>query len=186
LGGPCRWKTTTNGFEVEHVPTMAHDPRLRGRRVRYAASIHGDEARVERLSADGHREDEVWRRLSGAGSSPLAGAWESGGEGQQWLYLATAGHFAVMREASGRAMTAHDELSDADIAAVMRGFGANAGARLETRVSFDHWPMIATTSPGPIDCRKHETFRIAKLESDKCDTALKLDGTDATEWRRLG
>jgi hypothetical protein len=74
---------------------------------------------------------------------------------------------------------------DAEIAALMQGFGANAGARIETRVSFDHWPMIAITNPGPIDCRKHETFRITKLESDTFKAALELDASDATEWRRL-
>ena len=61
----------------------------------------------------------------------------------------------------------------------------NAGTRIETRVSFDHWPMIATINPGAIDCRKHETFRITRLESDTFEAVLKLDASDATEWRRL-
>jgi hypothetical protein len=45
--------------------------------------------------------------------------------------------------------------------------------------------MIATTNPGPIDCGKHETFRIIKLESDRFEAALKLDASDAADWRRL-
>jgi hypothetical protein len=185
LGGPCTWSATRGGFEVEHVPTMAHDPRLSGRRFRSTASIEGDAARVQRVDAEGHREDEVWRRLSGPGSSPLAGAWESGGEGERWLYLVTAGHFGVMREAPGRVFPARGELSDAEVAALRQGSGANAGARVETRVSFDHWPMIATSNPGPIDCRKHETFRIIKLGPDTFEAALALDASDAAEWRRL-
>jgi hypothetical protein len=33
--------------------------------------------------------------------------------------------------------------------------------------------------------RKHETFRMTKLEGDTFEAALELDASDATEWRRL-
>ena len=184
-GGSCRWRTVSDGFEVEHIPTMSHDPKVSGRAFRYSVLIDGDVARVKRTGNDGRSEDEVWRRLSGAGSSPLAGAWESESDGQRWLYLVTAGHFGVMRQKQNRVISTDVELSDREIAEIARETSANAGARLETGVSFDHWPMITTGTPGTIDCRKHETFRIVAIENSVFVAALKLDATDATEWRRL-
>lgn len=42
---------------------------------------------------------------------------------------------------------------------------ANAGARLETRRTFDHWPMIAQVAG--YEVRKHETFRIESVAEDR-------------------
>jgi hypothetical protein len=143
--------------------------------------VSGDEARAGR-----NGRNEIWRRLSGAGSSPLSGAWESAGPGERWLYLSSAGHFAVARESLDRPLPAHDgRLSDNEVAGLVQGFGANAGARIETRVSFDHWPMVATTNPGAMDCRKHETFRLHRVEGDRFEAGFAPDGSDSVEWRRL-
>jgi len=91
VGGKCELRAAGLGFEVEHTPTIVQDPRDRGKTSIYSMQISGDEARVGRQGSG-----EVWRRLSGAGSSPLAGAWESVGPNERWLYLVSAGHFAVM------------------------------------------------------------------------------------------
>lgn len=182
VGGICKWRAEGKHLTAEHTPSFVQDPRERGRVVNYTIEFKGEQAHV-RLPD----REEIWRRLSGGGVSPMAGAWTSGGLREEWLYLTSAGHYAVMRESSRRSLPAHDEvLSDEEVLSLAHGFSFNAGARLETRASFDHWPMVSMTNPGAIDCRKHETFCIADLSRDCFVAGFQGEGIEAEEWRRLG
>lgn len=90
-------------------------------------------------------------------------------------------HASAERQAS---MSNLDELSDAEIVALAHGFGANAGARIETRGTFEHWPMIAST-PG-YEVRKHEAFRLERVGRDEFAATLPLLDLPVGEWRRVG
>jgi hypothetical protein len=127
----------------------------------------------------------VWRRLSGRGSSPLAGAWESVGVRDRWLYLVSAGHYAIVREDLQRPLPKRgDALSDEEVLEICDGFGANAGACLVSSSSFDHWPMVSSNQAG-FEARKHETFLLKIVEPNRLVLSLSADGSNASEWKRL-
>lgn len=161
--GTCTWRPDRAGWNVEHHPEAAGGglPPLDTLRQ---AKLDGHEATV------GH---ERWRRLSGAGSTPLAGAWRQEHPGEQWLYLVTAGHYAVARINLDREASTTDRI------------GANAGARVEGSRSFDHWPFITTSGVGAMDARKHETFRLTELTDNAFSAGFANDGADAVEWQRI-
>lgn len=184
-GGPCDWETAEGQWEAEQRIEMASDPRLEGTTVRGTFEFDGDRCRCQRTLPDGMRLDEIWRRLSGAGTSPLAGAWETRGPAERWFYLVTAGHYGVMRVAHGRPRTPAqgEHFSDAEMYALWNAFGANAGARVETERTFDHWPMVAQV-PG-YEVRKHETFRIESIEKDRFVASFPPDGEPGEPWRRV-
>ena len=140
---------------------------------------------VVRALADGTENQEEWRRLSGPGTTALSGAWESRDAEGRWLYLVTAGHYGVMRASSDRprAPAQGDAFSDAETFALFEGFGANAGARVETAATFDHWPMIAQVAG--YEVRKHETFRIKLVEPERCLLTIPPDEDPGEGWRRL-
>jgi len=161
--GTCAWRQSPGGWRVEHRPDdtgggMHPLPTVR------PATLEGDIATVG---------GERWRRLSGGGSSPLAGAWRQDQSGERWTYLVTAGHYAVVRSALDRGPSDKDRV------------GANAGARVEAGRSFDHWPFITTNGVGSMDGRKHETFRVTHVESESFSAGFASDGSDAVPWRRL-
>jgi len=108
------------------------------------------------------------------GTTPLAGAWRSGEPDNPWLYVVTAGHYGVMSTNADRPRRpAHgDEFSDSEVLAPWEGFGINAGARLETGRSFDHWPMLGNLAG--YEVRKHETFVIDSVEHDRFTAILPL------------
>ena len=75
----------------------------------------------------------------------------------------------------------HD-FTDEEVLALWAGFGANAGARLETDKTFDHWPMLAQVTG--YEVRKHETFCIEDVHSDRF-TALLPPLEEGEVWHRL-
>jgi hypothetical protein len=186
-GGRCSWQATADGWRGEHEVVTAADPRRRGTRFRMTSTFASDESRVEVTDPNGTVAAEVWRRLSGTGSSALAGAWrQSTSATDRWWYLVTAGHYAVAREDLERPMPPADApLSDEQVLALAEGFGANAGAILATSRSLDHWPMISSNAAG-FEARKHETFRVHRLEQDRLILGFRADGSDASSWMRLG
>ena len=72
-----------------------------------------------------------------------------------------------MRVASSgpRTPSNREEFSDAELYVLLKGFGAHAGARLETRRTFDHWAMIGYIAGG--EERKHPTFRIDSAKENE-------------------
>lgn len=186
IAGDSTWQEQDGQWSAESMITMASDPRLEGSMVRHILEIDGDTCRSESTRQDGSSAIETWRRLSGAGSTPLAGAWESGGPEDLWMYLVTAGHYGVIRTSSNRPRVPAngDDFDDDEIFALWEGFGANAGARLETAGSFDHWPMLSQVAGYEI--RKHQTFRLITVEDHRF-VAVLPPYEDADEgWRRIG
>jgi hypothetical protein len=146
--------------------------------------IDGDHAKCEKAFHGGHVQ-ERWRRLSGTGATPLAGAWRSGEPEAPWLHV-TAGHYGVMSTTSHRPQRpAHgDEWSDSEVMALWEGFGVNAGARLETDRTFDHWPMLGDLAGHEV--RKHETSRVGEVHPNASPppsrpTKIAKSGIGSTE-----
>jgi hypothetical protein len=173
-----------DAFVVDHRPELAVDPRHLSGRYRLRFRLEGDEAATE--SADGDTGDDGrWRRLSGRGSSPLAGAWESVGEGERFVYLVTAGHYGVMRvEHHGVDTAAAGPNSDAGAARLFEARSLNAGAHLLASRTFDHWPMFASTAGYEI--RKHPTFWLKRIAIDEFEMSFGPDDEASGVWRRLG
>jgi hypothetical protein len=184
--GDSTWQGEHGRWKAESIITMAGDPRLEGTMVRHELEIDGELARCERSMEDGTSVTETWRRLSGAGTSPLAGAWGSGDQDELWVYLVTGGHYGVIRTSSERPRgpARGNEFSDDEMFALWEGFGANCGARLETERSFDHWPMLGQVAGYEI--RKHETFRLITVEDDRFVAVLPPYEEPGEGWRRIG
>jgi hypothetical protein len=184
--GDSTWQEDDGRWTGESLTTMASDPRLEGTMVRYVLEINGDVCRCEKTMEGGGSVTETWRRLSGAGGTPLAGAWESGDPDDLWMYLVTAGHYGVIRTSSARPRTPADgvDFSDDELFTIWEGFGANAGARLETAGSFDHWPMLAQVAG--YEVRKHETFQLVTVEPDRFEANLPPYEEVDDGWRRIG
>lgn len=184
--GDSTWQERQGRWTAESVITMAGDPRLEGTMARHVLEVDGDICRCERTREDGTAMTETWRRLSGAGSTPFAGAWENADPDNLWMYLVTAGHYGVIRTGSARPRVPAegDDFSDDEIFALWEGFGANCGARLETEGSFDHWPMLGQVAGYEI--RKHETFKIVEVEPDRFVATLPPYEDPDEGWRRIG
>jgi hypothetical protein len=183
VAGPVTWTDADGRWRYRLTVTIASDPRLEGGTEHLDLSFDGDHALCER-TVDGVRIEERWRRLSRSGVSPLAGAWRSGEQDDLWIYVITAGHYGVMNANSNRPQrpTQDDEWSDSEVLGLWEGFGVNAGARLETERTFDHWPMLGNLAG--YEVRKHETFRIGAVESDRF-TAFLPPFKESQEWRRV-
>lgn len=184
--GDTTWQEGKGRLVGESVITMASDPRVEGTMVRHVLEIDGDFTRCEKEMENGSSTTESWRRLSGSGTSPLAGAWESGDPNDLWMYLVTQGHYGVIRTSFDRPRTPTDgdDFSDDEVFALWEGFGANCGARLETEASFDHWPMLGQVAGYEI--RKHQTFRLTHVEADRFLAYLPPYEETGEEWRRIG
>lgn len=184
--GDTTWQEESDRLVAESLITMASDPRLEGTMVRHILDVDGDFCRCQRTMEDGSSVTESWRRLSGSGTTPLAGAWESGDTDDLWMYLVTQGHYGVIRTSSDRPRMPADgvDFGDDEVFALWEGFGANAGARLETDGSFDHWPMLAQVAGYEI--RKHETFRLITVEDDRFVAILPPYEKPDEGWRRIG
>jgi hypothetical protein len=98
--------------------------------------------------------------------------------------MVTAGHYGILRIMSGRPKSPSQgkEFSDTEMYSIWEKFGANAGARLETRSTFDHWPMIAQVAG--YEVRKHETFRIKSIEANNFVASIPPEG-ELEVWRRI-
>jgi len=165
---------------------MANDPRLEATTIQSSLEFDGDRCLCHRNLPEGKRHTTTWRRLSGAGTSDLSGGWETEGRDERWMYLVTAGHYGVMRVGAARPRTpSHGkEFSDEEIFALSEGFGANAGARLETSLTFDHWPMIGNGASG-YEAQKHPTFRIDSHEKDRIVLSIPLWVETGEAWHRI-
>lgn len=186
FAGRCNWRKRDGSWLADESITMASDPRLEGSTIQSSLEIDGDSCLCHRNLPEGKQHPTTWRRLSRAGTSDLAGAWESEGHDERWMYLVTAGHYAVMRVEAARPTTpSHGkEFSHDEVYALSEGFGANAGARLETSRTFDHWPMIASGAPG-YEARKHPTFRIESHEKDRIVISIPLKAETGETWHRI-
>jgi len=165
--GRYDWKQAGDSLQLDQTITMASDPRLEGSSTRWTASIDDDVCTRRIALIGGEDGSETLQRLSGAGKSPLAGTWETGTANDRWMYLVTAGHYGIIRAESGRPTHPKNgqEFNDTEMYAIWEKFGANAGARLEAKATFDHWPMIAQVAG--YEVRKHETFRIESIEPNR-------------------
>ncbi len=177
-------RATRHGSDIHHELTMAGDPRTEGSTLTWSMTIDGDRASVEASMPDGSKSHETWRRLSGAGTQPLAGAWECQTATDRWLWLVAAGHYGIIREDNERASVPEGNLTDDQILVLARGYGANAGAQISTAQSFDNWPMVGANAAG-FEARKHETFRIVSAVDNLLVLSLFPDGSAATEWHRI-
>ncbi len=183
--GQCNWREERGGWRVEQDILMASDPRFEGHTIQSKLDIDGDQCRRKGTLPKSEELTETWRRLSGAGASPLSGAWETRAGEDWWIYLATAGHYGVMRVASSRPRTPsnREEFSDAELYVLLKGFGAHAGARLETRRTFDHWAMIGYIAGG--EERKHPTFRIDSVKENEVVFSIPHRVERSEVWRRI-
>ena len=185
LAGRMGWQQDGDAFIVEHHPEMSVQPALDGQRYRMRLRIQGDTALAEPLD-DSLRAPARWRRLSGRGSSALAGAWESADpDGERWLYTVTAGHYGVMRSDRGEAAPAHGgQLTDEEAANLFTSRSMNAGAHLLGSRTFDHWPMFAST--GGYGAGKHPTFYLKELNPDDFVMTFDPRDEDGARWVRRG
>jgi hypothetical protein len=183
IAGTGEWEHVDGCWRGEHSITMASDPRLEGGKAQFELRIDGDHAVCRKTTRNPHVR-ERWRRLSGTGTNRLAGAWRSGEPSAPWLYVVTAGHYGVMNTNSGRPQSpAHgDEWSDSEVLVLWAGFGVNAGARLETDRTFDHWPMLGNLAG--YEVRKHETFYVEDVRPDRF-TSFLPPFEEGQEWRRV-
>ena len=115
----------------------------------------------------------------------MAGAWERKAGDDWWIYLATAGHYGVMRVASGRPKTPSNEreFSEVEEYALLKGFGGHVGARLETRRTFDHWAMIGYLAGG--EERKHPTFRLESVKENEDTFSIPHRVESPQVWHRI-
>lgn len=191
--GRCSWEETDRGWKVWHRIQLAGDPRLEGVAFEREFMFDRDFCRCKAsFGPNGHHQrrlgaplKETWRRLSPGGRTPLSGAWQCENQDELWIYLVTAGHYGVMRANIDRPKApAHgDEFSDAEVLALAQAFSANAGARLETDSSFEHWPMIASTAG--FEVRKHETFHLEQIEPHRFTATLPPYEGAGDEWHRI-
>ncbi len=183
LAGGATWREDGDGFLVEHHPEMSVQPALDGRPYRTRLRIEGDRAFAEPLD-DSLRAPARWRRLSGRGSLPLAGAWRSeDAEGQLWLYTVTAGHYGVMRSDIGEAAPPHGrQPTDEEAANLFTSRSMNAGSHLLGSQTFDHWPMFASTAG--YGAGKHPTFYLKELNRDDFVMTFDPRDDDGTRWFR--
>lgn len=183
LAGRAVWHEDGDGFIVEHLPEMSVQPALDGQSYRMRLRIDGETAFAQPLD-DPLRLPGQWRRLSGRGSSPLAGAWASvDADGQRWLYTVTAGHYGVMRSDAGEATPAErGQPTDAEAARLFTSRSMNAGAHLLGARTFDHWPMFASTAG--YGARKHPTFYLKELDADSFVMTFDPRDEDGTRWLR--
>lgn len=184
--GICSWRETGDGWAGEHTVQMSPDPRDHGRKFEYTATVEDGHVTMTGLRPDGAPFTETWRTLSGPGSSPLAGAWESADQEECWMLLVTAGHYGVVRENLHRPkLSSEGELSDEEVLAICDAHGSNAGAIVVTATSFDNHPFVATNSAG-YDAAKHPSFYLASVEADRLRVGFRDDGADASPWTRIG
>ena len=179
------WTAEDDGdrLVVTHRPEFAVDPRMEGNAYEHTVLINGDTAEIRRGSAGGGGPTLRWRRLSGRGSSPLAGAWQTGDETDRWSYLVTAGHYGVMRaDLSVLADWPRDaEPSDPEAAAFFEARSLNAGAHLLARRTVDHWPMYGSTTA--YEMRKHPTFYLPSISADEIQMSFGPDDEPGRWWR---
>lgn len=183
VAGYTTWQEDGDAFVVEHHPEMSVQPALVGQPYRMRLRIEGDAAIAEPLG-DRLRVPGQWRRLSGRGSSPLAGAWASEDpDGERWLYIVTAGHYGVMRSDNGKAAPEHGgPITDEEAATLVTSRSMNAGAHLLGSRTFDHWPMFASTSG--YSAGKHPTFYLKELNADDFVMTFDPSDEDGTRWSR--
>ena len=184
--GRCDWRKRDDHWVAEESIMMATDPRLEGTNVKNELDMDGDQCLRRKFLANGTQVQETWRRLSKGGTSRLAGAWESEGPENRWIYLVTAGHYGVVRESLDRQRTpSHGkEFTDDELYTLSKGCSGNAGAHLETSRTFDHWPMISNGAPG-FEARKHPTFHIESLERDRLVFSIPLRVETNETWHRI-
>jgi hypothetical protein len=183
--GTCAWRSVDGGWVGEHEISMAPDPRDTGSSSTLRATIDGTQADVV-IESGGAPTRETWRRLSGPGSSPLAGAWGATGERDRWMFLVTEGHYGVVRQDLERRMPAAGEaLGDDELLRISDGFGSNAGAIVVTATSFDNHPFLSSNAAG-YEALKHPTFKIVSADEERIVIGLRADGSDASPWGRLG
>jgi hypothetical protein len=164
--GQCSWRQAEDGWQVAHEPIVASHPTRLSSGPRRLVS----EGSEFLLVSSGGSEPERWRRLTGAGNSPLSGVWESGEPSGRWLYLTTAGHYGVLYADQTTDPTPHT-------------FSANMGARLETDHSFDHWPMLSQTFG--YDTQKHMSFKLETVEPNAFVSSIPTTSYPPDHWRRL-
>ncbi|MDQ3879835.1 MAG: lipocalin-like domain-containing protein [Chloroflexota bacterium] len=170
---------------VSHEPDIAVDPRMEATRYEHAVELDGDTATAHVLSSDGTRGEQYrWRRLSGRGSSPLAGGWETGDEMDRWMYLVTAAHYGVMRADLSVLADWPRTLSPSDdeAAAFFAARSLNAGAHLLAAKTMDHWPMYGSTTG--YEMRKHPTFWLPEIGRDEFLMSFAPED-DAGRWWRV-
>lgn len=149
IAGPVTWNGDSATVHIE----LACDPAVQGTNVTYSFSGDGDIVACE-VSGTGGTVSERWRRLSGHGESPMCGAWQGGTETHPWWYICTAGHYAIVHGERQRDPLPDNATQMSD--PLWLDFGANAGARVETSTSFDHWPMLGQLAG--YESTKHPTF----------------------------
>lgn len=180
VAGRSHWQPADGGWLGQHRIEMAANPALLGQDFRRMLHMS-----VESATIDSDGRQETWRRLSAAGGTPLCGAWQTENLLGNWLYLACEGHYAVMRSEASRPAPQGDwaKLTAEQLLRLAESFGANAGARLETGGSFDHWPMIGQVAG--YDVRKHETFKLEEVQAGRFEASLPPLDFPPDQWTRL-
>ena len=184
VGGWCSWTESDDGWDAEHRIDMARDPRLEGESFHRTMKFEGNHGVfVSSIKNEGSTE-EKWRKLSGPGTTPLSGAWKVESEKERWMSIVTSAHYGVMRASINRPKVPSqgDEFNDAEILALCKECGLNAGARIETPETFENWPFVATFHG--YETRKHDTFRISNVKEDRFTITIP-PSSFSEEWTRL-
>jgi hypothetical protein len=178
--GRYREHPDADGFRIVHTPEIAVDPGHM-HPFEHRVRVTGASAAVEASKPVAGRETAAsWRQLSGPGTSPLAGVWESAGD-ERYVYAVTAAHYAIMR--TSVPSTDGDPTDDIEAARLFRERSLNAGAHLLASRTFDHWPMFGSTAG--YEVAKHPTFYLRDLAADSFTMVFDPADTEASTWRRL-
>ena len=88
-----------------------------------------------------------------------------------------------VRSSRPRIPSSGGEFSDAETYALLKGFGAHAGARLETKATFDHWAMLSYLAGG--EERKHPTFQIDSVKKNEVTFSIPHRVEAGEVWHRI-
>lgn len=185
-GGKSIISPSEGGWILDLTPTISRNPWAEGVSLRMAARIDGDRAVFQDVRADATRGGEAaYRRASGPGASPMAGAWEMASERRNGLLLQTDSHYTLIETSKDRPRpeTPSTRLSDAEVAVLYAGLTAQAGTYTISGSTMTRRPLLAH-NPALQGIDAAVEF---KLEGDTLRRFLRRPDGSTVEvvWRRI-
>lgn len=173
---------TAQGDAWQNVSTMlvSADPASVGREVVETWAFEEERSFMRVLLPDG----ATFRleRVSDAGTSPFAGAWELVSDTYEGLMLRTDQHYCALVTRRNRPMPPESELSASEAAALYRsaqtavaGSYTIDGMKTTTRTLLDR-------NPGLVG---RESTRIWRFQDDRA-TGVPEGGGESVVWRKVG
>ena len=179
--GPITATQDGDEWFIDAVSSLAHHPAAVGINVRRAVRVKDDQMSAEQIGSDGTRSPTtLYRRLSGAGSTPLAGAWECMADEFDGLLLKTGSEYVyISTDANRPKITAvEDELSDADAVILYRALHSQAGSYMVEGSTTVRRPAISG-NPAARGTQASLGFKVVG------DTLTLSRPEIALDWRKL-